>query len=188
MNNYNLTSIQEVNADCYLQTPFYWGPGLRIHTARAVFEKNLEDNLCKSAADILKAGVVELRWVEEKQNCRFLGRILAKDPDATFIPFGFNEQILNAHSRNQPFMFFVERKIYRNERGSLEIRLRFSCEVEPHEGGIKNGYGLSIVAGTSLYKIYVDKDLKVIGVTESKECILPHSAFTTLTQTNTGAL
>lgn len=177
MNNYNLTSIQESNGNCYLQTPFYWGPGLLVHTSKAMVEQTLENNLLENINDILKSGKVELFWVDEKQNMIFISRLLSKNPDASFLPDGLKEQLFNAYSRNQPYNFFVERGISRNQLGAFEMKLRLSCEVEPHEKGFKHGYKISIVAGTSLYLLSVDGDLKIASVVEKEEFILPNKAF-----------
>ncbi len=57
------------------------------------------------------------------------------------------------------------------------MRLRLSCEIEPNEKGFKHGYNLSIVAGTSLYVLSVDGDLKIISVSEKEGCLLPNDAF-----------
>ncbi len=180
MNNYNLTSIQENNGNCYLQTPFYWGPGLPVQASKKLVEQVLEDNLLENINDILKSGKVELFWVDEKQNSILIGRLLSKNPDASFLPDGLIEQVLNAHSRKQPSNLFVERGISRNQRGSFEMRLRLACEVEPHKKGFKHGYNISIVAGTSLYLLSVDGDLKIVSVVEKEAFILPNKAFTNL--------
>lgn len=177
MNNYNLTSIKENNGNCYLQTPFYWGPGLPVHTTKELIERALENNLHENIHDILKSGKVELFWVDEKQNMHFIDRLLSKSPDASFLPDGLKEQVINASTRKQPYNFFVESGISRNQRGSFEVKLRLSCEVEPHIKGFKHGYMVSIVAGTSIYVLSVDNDLQIVSVVEKQECILPNTAF-----------
>ncbi|MFZ4702548.1 MAG: hypothetical protein ACOYMG_21090 [Candidatus Methylumidiphilus sp.] len=177
MNNYNLTSIQEKNGDCYLQTPFYWGPGLPVHTSKELIERELEDDLTENIHDILKTGKVELFWVNEKQNRILIDRLLSKNPEVSFLPDGLKEQVLNASSRKRPYKFFVERGISQNQRGSFEMKFRLSCEVEPHMKGFKHGYKISIVAGTSLYILSICSDFKIVSVVENEKCILPNQAF-----------
>lgn len=177
MNNYNLTSIQENNGNCYLQTPFYWGPGLPVHTTKELIERALEDNLHENIYDILKSGKVELFFVDEKKNMHFIDKILSKIPDASFLPDELKEQLFNASKRKQPYKFFVESGISRNQRGSFEVKLRLSCEVEPHIKGFKYGYMVSIVAGTSIYHLSVDNNFQIVSVVETQECILPNTAF-----------
>ncbi|WP_019865309.1 hypothetical protein [Methylovulum miyakonense] len=174
MNNYNLTSIQEKNGNCYLQTSFYQLP---VCVSKELIERVLENDLLENIHDILKSGKVELFWVDEKQNMIFIDRLLSKNPDASFLPNGLKDQILNASLRKQPYSFFIERGISQNSRGLFEMKLRLSCEAKPHKKGFKHGYKLSIVAGTSLFLLLVDSDLKIVSVTEKEEYILPNKAF-----------
>ena len=177
MNNYNLTSIQERNGNCFLQTPFYWGPGLPVHASKESIEQVLENHLNKDIDDVLKSGEIELFWVDEKQNMAILTRLLSKSPEALFLPDGMREQVLNASKRKQPYNFFVENSISRNQRGSLEMNLRLSCEIEPNKKGFKHGYNMSIIAGTSIYKLSVNGDLEILSAIENEKIILPNKVF-----------
>ena len=142
-----------------------------------MIERALEENLHENIHDILKSGKVELFWLDEKQNMQLIDRLLSKSPDASFLPDGLKEQVINASSRKQPYNFFVESGISRNQRGSFEVKLRLSCEIEPHIKGFKHGYMVSIVAGASIYLLSVDNDLQIVSVVEKQECILPNTAF-----------
>ena len=178
MDNYHLTSIQEKNGNCYLQTPYYWGPGLPVHTSKELIGRTLEEELHENIHDILKSRKVTLFWVDEKQNITILTKLLAKNSDASFLPEGLREQLLNTSVRKQPYNFFVERGLSRNPIiGSFDMTLRLSCEIEPNKKGFKHGYNLSIVADTSLYVLSVDGDLKIVSVSEKEGCILPNNAF-----------
>ena len=166
MDNYYLSSIQEKNGNCYLQTSFYRLP---VHASKELIERTLEVELHENIHDILKSRKVTLFWADEKQNITILDKLTAKNSDASFLPDGL---------RKQPYYFFVERSLLRNPIiGSFDLRLRLSCEIEPNEKGFKHGYNLSIVAGTSLYVLSVDGDLKIISVSEKEGCLLPKDAF-----------
>lgn len=178
MDNYHLSSIQEKNGNCYLQTPYYWGPGLPVHASKELIERVLEEELHENIHDILKSRKVTLFWVDEKLNISILTKLLAKNSDASFLPEGLRQQLLNASVRKQPYNFFVQKELSRNPIiGSFEMTLRLSCEIEPNKKGFKYGYNLSIVAGTSLYILSINGDLKIISVSEKEGYLLHNDAF-----------
>jgi len=178
MNNYNLKAIKERNEHTYLETSYYWGPGLPVFASEESIKNELESCLNESAVDILKSRKIELYWVDEKNNQFVLNRLLSNDESASFLPEQYRKQVLNAQKRRQPCYFFIEKGIRENFRGSLELRLRQSCEAEPHLKGYKYGYNLSVVLGSSVYEIQVDGDLNILDITEHENKLLPNTIFT----------
>lgn len=177
MNNYNLTAIKEKNEHTYLETSFYWGPGLPVFASKISIKNELESCLNESAEEILKSGKIELYWVDEKNNLTVLDRLLSNDEKALFLPEQYRKQVINAKKRQQPCYFFIEKGVRKNFRGSWEFRLRQSCEAEPHEKGYKFGYNLSIVLGASVHTILIDGNLNILDIVEHENKLLPNTVF-----------
>jgi len=45
MNNYNLKAIKEMNEHTYLETSFYWGPGLPVFASKESIKDELKSCL-----------------------------------------------------------------------------------------------------------------------------------------------
>jgi hypothetical protein len=178
MNNYHLTSIQETGGTVFLQTSFYRIP---VYASKEAIEQTLENELHENVHDILKSGKIELFWMDnKKQHMAVLAKLLAKNSDASFLPDGLQEQLLNVYNDKQPCKFFVEKSIShsRNPMGAeFAMKLKLSCEVEPNKRGFKHGFNLSIVAGNSIYLVSVDGDLKIVSASEKEEYLLPNNVF-----------
>lgn len=177
MNNYILTSIQENNGNCFLQTPYYWGPGIPVHASKDALELMLSEILTKSVDQIFKKGEVELFWIDEKQNQAILAKLHSKRPELLFLPDGLRQQVRNVLLRKQPYGFFVDRNIAVNQRGFFEMKLWLSCEIEPNPKGLRHGYNMSIIAGTSIYKVLISDNLEMLSIIENKEQIMPNNTF-----------
>ena len=177
MNNYNLKAVKEKNKHIFFETSFYWGPGLPIFASKKSVMNELESCLNESAEDILKSGMVELSWVDEKNNLIILDKLLAQDENVSFLPEQYREQVVNAKKRQQPCYFFVEKGIRKNFRGSWELRLRQSCEAEPHKKGFKYGYKLSVVLASSVHQIIIDGGFNILDIIEDEDILLPNTAF-----------
>ncbi len=177
MNNYNLTSIKEKNEHTYLETSFYLGPGLPVFASKELIEKELESCFNESADEILKSGKIELYWVDEKDNLTVLDKLLSGDEKALFLPEQYRKQVINAKSSRQPCYFFIDKGIRKNFRGSWEMKLRQSCEAEPHKKGYKYGYNLSIVLGASVHILLIDGNLNILNIVEHENILLPNVIF-----------
>jgi len=174
MNNYNLQSIKEKDGLCFLGTSFY---SLPAHASVTSIEGVIESGLDDSAKSILKSGILELYWKEQKDNLFVLNKLLSADPEALFLPDELRMQVLNTNTKRQPYCFFIESVLSVNHRGSNEMRLRFSCEVEPNRKGFKHGYHMDIILGTSIYKVSIDGGYTITSMVEQKEIVLPNNAF-----------
>ena len=177
MNNYNLTAIKERNEHTFLETPFYWGPGLPVFASKESINDELKRCFNQSAEEMLKSGKIELYWVDEKNNLIVLDKLLSNDKNALFLPKKYRQQVINAQKRQQPCYFFIEKDIKQNFRGSWELRLKQSCEAEPHKKGYKYGYNLSVVLGSSVHTIVVDGNLSILDIVEHKNKLLPNTVF-----------
>jgi len=177
MNNYNLKAIKERNEHTYLETSFYWGPGLPVFASKESIKDELKSCLNENPEDILESGKIELYWVDEKNNLIVLDRLLSDDKNALFLPEQYRNQVINAQKKQQPCYFFIEKGIRKNMRGSWELRLRQSCEAEPHRKGYKYGFSLSIVLGSSLHTILVDGNLNILDIVEYENKLLPNAVF-----------
>ena len=174
MNNYNLQTIRERNNQIFLETSFYQLP---VFASEESIRNELESCLNESAEKILKSAQIELYWVDEKINLTVLNRLLSNDESVLFLPKQYRKQVVNAQKRQQPCYFFIKKGISQNFRGSWELRLRQSCEAEPHKKGYKHGYSLSIVLGTSVHEIIVDGSLNILDIHKHNSRLLENTVF-----------
>lgn len=177
MNNYNLTAIKERDEHTFLETPYYWGPGLPVFASIDSIEQELESCLGEDSGKILSSGIIELYWADEGKNLKVLEKLLSGDESVSFLPEQYRKQVINAHKRRQPCYFFIEKGIRKNYKGSWELRLKQSCEAMPHEKGYKYGYDLSVVLGASVHTILIDGKREIVSVIEHKDALLPNSVF-----------
>jgi len=177
MYNYRLKAINEKDGHAYLETPFYWGPGLPVFSTEEEIKNEIEINISGNADQLITSGVIELYWIDERSNVGVLSKLLSSDPGALFLPEQYRKQVINAKNRKQPFCFFIERGIRRNHIGDQELRLRQSCEAEPHRKGYKYGYSLSIVLGEAIHEVKLDGDRNVISTVIHENKILPNAVF-----------
>jgi hypothetical protein len=177
MNNYHLTGIKEINGCVFLETPYYWGPGLPVFASKKDIIKEIENSINGNATDLVKSGLIELNWINDNINTIVLEKLLSNDERALFLPKQYRTQVLNAKNRQQPFCFFIEKGIKLNFGGNQEMRLRQSCEAKPHNKGYKYGYNLSIVLGTSVHEIELDKSLTILNTTIYKDKLIQNKIF-----------
>jgi len=177
MNNYNLTAIKERNDQTFLETSFYWLPGLPVYASKESIKHELESCLNENAEKILNSGIVELYWVDEKNNLTVLNKLLTYNESASFLPSQYRKQVINANERRQPCYFFIEKGIKQNIRGYWELYLRQSCEAEPHKNGYKYGFNLSVVLGNSVHTILINGDLNILDIIEHENVLLPNTVF-----------
>ena len=174
MDNYNLKAIKERNEQVFLETSFYELP---VYASVESIKTELQNSLNESSEEILKSRKIELNWVNEKNNLTVLRKLLSNDESVLFLPERYRRQVINAQRRQQPCYFFIEKGIRQNFRGSWELRLRQSCEVEPHKKGYKKGYNLSIIVGAAVHVILVDGRLNILDIIEHDNKLLPNMVF-----------
>jgi len=177
MNNYNLTAIKNKGEQTFLETPFYWGPGLPVFASKESIINELKDCFNENSKEIITSRKTELYWVNEETNLIVLERLLSSDENAFFMPEQYRKQVINAKKRQQPYCFFVEKGLRQNIKGLWELRLRQSCEAKPHQKGYKYGFNLSIVLGLSVHTILLDGNLDILDIVKHKNRLLPNTVF-----------
>ena len=174
MNNYRLKAIREKDGRVFLETPFYWLP---VFATEEEIKNEIENNILGKADTLIRTGVIELYWIDEKLNISVLNTLLSDDGDALFLPEQYRRQVINAKNRKYPCYFFVEKDVSRNSVGNYELRLRQSCEAEPHKKGYKYGYHLSIVLGAAIHEVELDRDHNVISTVIHENKLLLNGVF-----------
>lgn len=177
MYNYRLKKINERDTQVFLETSYYWGPGLPIFASKQSIKNEIDEYQPGKVDELINLGLIELYWIDEKLNIEILSKLLSSDDEALFLPENYRKQVINAKHRKQPCYFFVEKDIRKNYQGNPEIRLRQSCEAMPHKKGYKYGFNLEIVLGTELHKVQLDGNLRVINIEINENKLLPNEIF-----------